>query len=499
MTLGMSFQTTGEEGSSKREAFKRDVANDLARASSLPAENFKISKLSAGSVKRDLVSVKRDLSKLSAGSVIVDIDILPDPLGIAPAPFAVARDLEQQAADPNSPLRSGKLTSRTKGIQVLSPQRERPGGSGGGGGGVLGQDSDSGFSSDSFSGGRGGRELRRALAAPGSADAAMSDQHGTGGDRRASSDRPSPPGILISPREGLGTLVSRYPRSRSRSSDSREHREVTFKEPPHKWREADQDAAATLRQTLTPPPINRSPHLPPNSISRENGLFESAERESELVEKEKELSAAAATATTAAADEKRRTFAAAAAVAEDEDRMLKWTTPVLPAKTPSSDSQEGKQWRQPEAVRKLFLDRQRAIERYYLNFPVDDAVALTREAVKTGAVQPLLDFQRAELMALVDAYDRLVLENVFDAFDLDSDGVISEEEGTALLSLWLKGAHLHLLPVLHSLVAGLVSSKMRMVLAFGRDADQRNNANMWGQDSDVAWVLRSSAPLAFAL
>ena len=179
--------------------------------------------------------------------------------------------------------------------------------------------------------------------------------------------------------------------------------------------------------------------------------------------------------------------------------MLKWTTPVLPAKTPSSDSQEGKQWRQPEAVRKLFLDRQRAIERYYLNFPVDDAVALTRETVKTGAVQPLLDFQRAELMALVDAYDRLILENIFDAFDLDSDGVISEEEGTALLSLWLKGAHLHLLPVLHSLVAGLVSSKMRMVLAFGRDADQRNNANMWGQDSDVAWVLRSSAPLAFAL
>jgi hypothetical protein len=27
---------------------------------------------------------------------------------------------------------------------------------------------------------------------------------------------------------------------------------------------------------------------------------------------------------------------------------------------------------------------------------------------------------RAELMALVDAYDRYVLENVFDAFDLDS-------------------------------------------------------------------------------
>jgi hypothetical protein len=103
MTLGMSFHETGEEGSSKREAFKRDVANDLAKASGLPAENFKI-------------------TKLSAGSVIVDIDILPDPLGIAPAPSDVARDLQKQTADPNSPLRSGKLTSQTQVIQVLSPQ-----------------------------------------------------------------------------------------------------------------------------------------------------------------------------------------------------------------------------------------------------------------------------------------------------------------------------------------------------------------------------------------
>jgi len=103
MTLGMTFHETGEEGSSKREAFKLDLANDLAKASGLPAENFKI-------------------SKLSAGSVIVDLDILPDPLGIAPAPSVVARDLEKQAADPNSPLRSGKLTSQTKGIQVLSLQ-----------------------------------------------------------------------------------------------------------------------------------------------------------------------------------------------------------------------------------------------------------------------------------------------------------------------------------------------------------------------------------------
>ena len=29
----------------------------------------------------------------------------------------------------------------------------------------------------------------------------------------------------------------------------------------------------------------------------------------------------------------------------------------------------------------MFLDRTRAIERYYLNFPVDDAVALTRQVL----------------------------------------------------------------------------------------------------------------------
>jgi hypothetical protein len=107
MTLGMSFHETGEEGSAKREAFKRDMADDLAKASGLPAENFNI-------------------TKLSAGSVIVDLNIMPDPLGIAPAPSAIARDLEKQAADPNSPLMSGKLTSQTKGIQAQSPQPADP-------------------------------------------------------------------------------------------------------------------------------------------------------------------------------------------------------------------------------------------------------------------------------------------------------------------------------------------------------------------------------------
>ena len=65
MTLGISFHEAGEAGSAKREAFMRDVADDLAKASGLPAENFKI-------------------TKLSAGSVIVYMDIVPDSQGIAP-------------------------------------------------------------------------------------------------------------------------------------------------------------------------------------------------------------------------------------------------------------------------------------------------------------------------------------------------------------------------------------------------------------------------------
>jgi hypothetical protein len=66
MTMVISFHEAGEAGSAMREAFMRDVADDLAKASGLPAENFKITKLSAGRC------------------VTVYMDILPDSLGIAP-------------------------------------------------------------------------------------------------------------------------------------------------------------------------------------------------------------------------------------------------------------------------------------------------------------------------------------------------------------------------------------------------------------------------------
>ena len=50
MTLGMDFSMAGSEGSEKREKFKRDVAQDLAAATDLFAANFRIEHVSAGSI-----------------------------------------------------------------------------------------------------------------------------------------------------------------------------------------------------------------------------------------------------------------------------------------------------------------------------------------------------------------------------------------------------------------------------------------------------------------
>ncbi len=48
------------------------------------------------------------IKSVAPGSVIVEAEIYPDPGG-GPDPATVALGLEQQASDPNSPLRRGKL------------------------------------------------------------------------------------------------------------------------------------------------------------------------------------------------------------------------------------------------------------------------------------------------------------------------------------------------------------------------------------------------------
>jgi hypothetical protein len=97
VTLGIEFGMTGEEGSGERESFKREVAADLAAASCVPSATFQ-------------------LYRVSPGSVILDVDIIP---GSGPDPLFVAADLKLQAADPTSVLRSGKHTRHITGIEVM--------------------------------------------------------------------------------------------------------------------------------------------------------------------------------------------------------------------------------------------------------------------------------------------------------------------------------------------------------------------------------------------
>jgi len=164
----------------------------------------------------------------------------------------------------------------------------------------------------------------------------------------------------------------------------------------------------------------------------------------------------------------------------------------------------GKEWMQPEAVRKMFVDRARAIEGYYAHFPVAEAISLTHQAIG-GATEALLAFQHAQHVSFVGAYDEKRIENVFDVFDVDCDGFLSPSEGLALLALWLKGALVHEQEVLHSLVAGLISCKTRMALAL--ESAPRTHAlllpahipvgademNAGDSDDDVAWVRSETA------
>jgi len=99
LTLGLDFSIAGSEGSDKGDKFKRDVAEDLASASGLPSANFRI----------------KDVSR--TGSIILDVQVLPDPL--APGKHLLAaKDLADQAADASSKLRSGKITIHVIGVEV---------------------------------------------------------------------------------------------------------------------------------------------------------------------------------------------------------------------------------------------------------------------------------------------------------------------------------------------------------------------------------------------
>ena len=94
-------------GSGDRERFKQDLSADLAAATDLPSPRF-------------------DIKSLSPGSVIVDVEIMPDTAGGGLEPAVIARDLVKQAAEASSKLRTGKLTSAVKHVVVFGTVRSAP-------------------------------------------------------------------------------------------------------------------------------------------------------------------------------------------------------------------------------------------------------------------------------------------------------------------------------------------------------------------------------------
>lgn len=91
ITLGMNFGKVGKQGSVERLEFEEDFVQDVAGAAGIPRERVLI-------------------KDLSPGSVIVTTCIQGDASGSDPSVLDVAIDLIKQAADPNSQLRSGKVT-----------------------------------------------------------------------------------------------------------------------------------------------------------------------------------------------------------------------------------------------------------------------------------------------------------------------------------------------------------------------------------------------------
>jgi hypothetical protein len=89
LRLNMDFQTAGQEGSMNRQMFIKDLKQDLADASGMGTSDFNI-------------------LKVSPGSVVVDID----------APEKAAQEIHRQSLDPNSRLRSGKVTRFTDKITM---------------------------------------------------------------------------------------------------------------------------------------------------------------------------------------------------------------------------------------------------------------------------------------------------------------------------------------------------------------------------------------------
>jgi hypothetical protein len=107
LKLDMSFSVAGETGSSRRDIFGKHLLDDLAGASNLKQDNY---------------SIKR----VSPGSIIVDIQLVPSSSVQSTQLVSVVEDLKRQATDPDSRLRAGILTRNITSIQLASADDTLP-------------------------------------------------------------------------------------------------------------------------------------------------------------------------------------------------------------------------------------------------------------------------------------------------------------------------------------------------------------------------------------
>ena len=99
LKLALEFSAAGKAGSAQRVAFNNNLTRDLSNASGFAPHLFEV-------------------VRVSAGSIIVDTLIHPDPADRGLNPMLVATDLQKQAHQPNSLLLSGLLTSHCEGIAL---------------------------------------------------------------------------------------------------------------------------------------------------------------------------------------------------------------------------------------------------------------------------------------------------------------------------------------------------------------------------------------------
>ena len=99
LKLRLDMARAGPDDSAERKAFKDQVVVDLATAANVPMELFEV-------------------RRLSAGSIIIETRVHPDPAGRCPSPHDMAEGLLKQASDPGSQLMQGVLTRHTEAIAL---------------------------------------------------------------------------------------------------------------------------------------------------------------------------------------------------------------------------------------------------------------------------------------------------------------------------------------------------------------------------------------------